>query len=69
MGSLLWREVEQGPVLVALEEFIEAFPEPGHGHRVGLADARENKQYRVNETQALDVKPDRLADLTDSLLP
>ena len=35
----------------------------------GLADARENKQYRVNETQALDVKPDRLADLTDSLLP
>ena len=34
-----WREVEQCPVLVALEELIEALPEPRHGYRVGLADA------------------------------
>ena len=34
-----WRQGEQGPILVALEELIEAIHEPGHGHRVGLADA------------------------------
>ena len=27
------------PVLVALQELIEALHEPGHEHRVGLADA------------------------------
>ena len=27
------------PVLVVLQELIEALHEPGHGHRVGLADA------------------------------
>ena len=32
-----WRQGEQGPILVALEELIEAIHEPGHGHRVGLA--------------------------------
>ena len=37
---LAWAEVkvEQGPVLVALEELIKALHEPGHGRRVGLAD-------------------------------
>ena len=39
VAVLTWGEVEQGPVLVALEELIEALHEPGHGHRVGLADA------------------------------
>ena len=34
-----WRQVEQGPVLVALQELIEALYEPRHGRRVGLADA------------------------------
>ena len=34
-----WRQVEQCPVLVVLQELIEALHEPGHGHRVGLADA------------------------------
>ena len=33
------RQVEQCPVLVALEELIEALYEPRHGRRVGLANA------------------------------
>ena len=33
------RQVEQCPVLVALEELIKALHEPGPVHRVGLADA------------------------------
>ena len=33
-----WQQVEQCPVLVALEELIEALHEPRHERRVGLAD-------------------------------
>ena len=38
MRSPHWRQVKQCPVLVALQEAIEPFHEPGHGRRVGLAD-------------------------------
>ena len=34
-----WWQVEQCPVLVALEEFIESIHETLHGNRFGLADA------------------------------
>ena len=38
MRNRLWRQVEQCPVLVALEELIEALHETLHGNRLGLAD-------------------------------